>query len=613
MNRPLARLLPYIALCLAACTNPASLAPKVAPPQAAAPRLVASAVADRVVLMSFDGLAADAITESRGTLSPDGFARVAAEGTFVQRIIPVNPTVTAATHVSMITGAAPEVTGIVANKFHLPGTPLDQVADGFYTGFTTETLLQAARRQGKRTGSLDFPTVDDATPQRGADWGLIYTKPLAAGRVIDLTRGDFRAEWLPPGWNASARPRHPSFSPIVRARLVWALPQDRAHQDVDLVAYDTTDDHVVNYDLLVVEIAGTETPTDTKGWFRVAVRVEAAGASSLYGSWSKLLRTDPSLEHVTVYMGSIARTEGFPESFRRMIEDEAGFWPSPPDEISFRERLSGRPGIDAETFSEQLDRFSQYLTDTTLLAIRRMPFDLLLAYQPILDQANHQFHSVPAGSREPLAEAQAASDQVRRRALAAFDRAVASVGATLDPARDALVITGDHGFSTIDTEVRLNRILVDRGFAKEQNGRLAEESHFAAYAGGSVALIYRFGGAGAAEEEQVIKMLTDLRAPDGSAVFESVERRTARTHPNNGDIVAYAFPRFALSSALGDAFIKPLYSGQHGGLNQHPELHTVLAARGRGVQRKTLPEARQTEIARYVSSLLGIAPPDGAE
>jgi hypothetical protein len=545
------------------------------------------------VLLSFDGLSAD---ELQAFGSGETFSRLAREGTHVERVIPVNPTATSSTHATILTGAMPGKTGIVANRFHHPGTPPTQVTNGLDTEIEVETLIEAARKAGKRIGCLTFPTVDATSPRRTADWGIVFRKPLTAPRVIRLTKADFHAAWLPPGWGAPPPDKHPSFSPVVRARIEWTLPQ-RVWQDVDVVAYDTTDDHVTNYDTFVIEVNGHETPLDAKDWFAVSKRLD----DGLYGSWSKLLRRDPTLDSVTLYWGTISRTEAYPEPFRTMLDDEVGFWPGPPDEESARSWIDDGAGLDPDSFAEQIDHYTDFFTRAALLAMGRMPFDLLLAYQPTIDASEHQYRITNDAQKSSTPENRAAGERVRRRAYEDADRVLGSIAAALDPSRDALVVTGDHGLASIDTEVRLGRLL----------GNWSLAPRWQVFAGGNVAHFYRFGGDD--DAPNLIAWLGDLKAPDGTPVFERVERKAVTAHPNSGDVIAFAYPRFALSSGEGELFVKPSYYGQHGGLNSHHEYDTTLVAWGRGVAVTSIPMIPQTWIARYVSQLLGIPPPASAE
>ncbi|HEX8173327.1 MAG TPA: alkaline phosphatase family protein [Thermoanaerobaculia bacterium] len=538
--------------------------PPAAVPQAPPP-LAANGAAVRVVLMSFDGFGADAYAARAANLPALG--RMVAEGASA-RVIPVNPTVTSSAHVSILTGADPQHTGIVGNRFHVPGTPRDAMGSGYETDPDVESLLEAARRQGKRVGAIAFPTLEGKTPRRTADFGMPWTNSLTDGRIVHLTRTDFHREWVPPTWTDRPHQRR-SFSPILRARIEWAVPR-RVRTDVDIVAYDTTDDARENYDAIYIESEERESAPDARGWFAVSV----AAADGLYGSWSKLLHADPSLADMTIYWGPISRTEAYPASFRALLDGEVGFWPGSPEEHA---------GIDTTTFIEQSDRLADFLTRAQTLALERMQCDLLLAYQPQVDGAMHNFLGTAEETR------------VVDAAFAAADRAVAAIQTALDLTRDAFVVAGDHGLMPANTEVRMNRWLEEHGFAPR----------WQAFASSNVAHLYRFEG-----EDDGAALVTALQ---GTGWFERVERKSAAMHPNSGDVVAIAVPHVILNSSNNAPATIAITRGTHGGLNTHPELHTRLFALGAGVRRGAYADLPQTRVARYVATLLGITPPAAAE
>lgn len=529
--------------------------PRVAPP---APQLAVTGVARRVVLLSFDGLGADALAAQ-----PDlpAFEQLAREGGFA-RIIPVNPTLTGPAHISILTGADPRVHGVVSNWFHLPGTPPEKTTRGITADIDAETLVESARRQGKRVGAVPFPTVDATTPRRTADFGLVWTSSLTEGKVVKLTRADFRGEWVPPTWTSRPQ-RRTSFSPVMRARVEWAATKT-LRKDVDVVAYDTTDDRVENYDTYAIEADDTEVPRDARGWFALE--------KDHHGSWSKLIDTKPSLD-VTLYWGPISRTNAYPDSFRDLLDNEVGFWPGSPDEHA---------DIDPNTMADQIERLTDFFMRAQAITIQRVPFDLLLGYLPAVDQTLHNFIGF--------------DDAIVRRAYVAADRAAATVGSQLDANRDALVVVGDHGLVPVQTEVHINRFLAEKGFAP----------HWRAYAANNLGHFYRYGDPD--DSDALIAALT------ATGWFEKIDKKTAADHRNAGDVIATTFPPIGLTpSDAAPVTAEPDQYGHHGALNTHRELHTVLFTSGFGTPRGNLGEVSQTKIARFVSSLLGIAPPSSAQ
>jgi hypothetical protein len=525
--------------------------------------LQATGRSERVILMSFDGMGADAL--ARQAALP-AFERLAREGA-VARVIPVEPTLTASTHAAILTGAPPERTGIVSNRFHLPGTPPTRTTRGMDTDTDVETIVEAARRQGKRVGVVSFPSIDSGSSRRTADFGLAWTPPLTSARIIQLTRANFHREWVPPTWSRRPLPRT-SFSPVMRARIDWQATST-LRADVDIVAYDTTDDKVENYDSWFVEVDGQEIGLDPRGWFAVSRR-----ADGLHGSWSKLIRTTPSLD-VTIYWGAISRTNAWPQDFRQILEETAGFWPGAPE---------GSLTVDIDTFREQMERFATFYTVAQAMSIRRMSFDLLLLYQPQIDEATHALLGNPSG------------ESTIRAAWEAADRAIATFLPLLDSTRDSLLVTGDHGLLQANRELRINRLLEEQGFAPR----------WRAFTAGNLAHIYRFGDPD--DREALVEILTR------SGYFERIERKGPGHHRHSGDVIVRAPAHVAISSSTeAPVLIERPPFGQHGAGIAHRELHTILLAWGAGTRPGRYADLPQTRIARLVSGLLGISPPAGAE
>ncbi|HEX6161338.1 MAG TPA: alkaline phosphatase family protein [Thermoanaerobaculia bacterium] len=543
---------------LLACSPVTTTAPAPAPAPAAPVQGFAPAgTAQRVVLLSLDGLSADRFASMTGLPT---FTWLQGGATSTARIVPVNPTLTSVTHTSILTGATPDVHGVVSNRFHLPGTPMETTTRGMDVEPDVETLIDAAKKAGKRTGCISFPTMDASTPRRTCDFGLAWSMPVVEGRTITLTRNDFKREWVPPTWTPREQRRR-SFSPIMRARVGWSVPDTTAHADVDFVVYDTTDDRTTNYDAIYVEADGQELAPDANGWFAVA-----RGA---YGSWSKVLTATASLDRVTVYWGDISRTQAWPPAFEEAIQREIGFWPGDPNAAA-----------EPDVFVQQSTRLTEFLSRVQTLALERMPADLLLMYLPGVDAAEHHHFDDPS---------------VVRAAYVDADRALNAIGRQLDWSRDAIVVTGDHGIHAMTAEVRMNRLLADGGFA-----------NWRAYASGSHAHLYRFGGADDSDA------LADYLGAQPH--LEQVTRKSATAHRNSGDIVVYGKPNVILSQSADAPAVAPAPNpGQHGGLNHHRELHTLFFARGAGIAAQSFGEISQTRIARFVAGLLGIRPPPAAE
>jgi predicted AlkP superfamily pyrophosphatase or phosphodiesterase len=588
--------LPLLLLAAASCATPR---PQPAPPSPLGSETTASS---RVVLVSFDGVGFDALRKIEAQLGTDGWNRLRLEGT-AARLIPVDPTLTAVTHISMATGATPSRTGIVSNVLHLPGTGPDEWKSGFDAEIEVEPIWVAARRAGKRVGAITYPGLDGTTPDRTADFGLIYTQPVARSRFQELGRSDFEID--------TDLSRLGSFSPIRVAVVAWEWKMGRLEMKspVRLVALDSTNDGIENYDDFLIRHGGSEVRVDDRGWFPLSSELADGETTSLFGAWSKVLRIEPDLSSATLYWGPVSRNVGYPESFRKMIDSEIGFWPGPPDEWAASQWITEKKGIDPVTFGEQVSRFSDFFTRATLLAMQRMQWDLLLSYQPIVDETGHQWNIVSERQSQSTLENLEAAAAMRLHAHRVFDTAIARLDAAIDPS-DNFVIVSDHGMEALHTMVRINRLLVDWGYATAgESGRLSAGTRWAAYSSGAFSTIHSFGPERAGEVEQLVTRLQALRTPGGERVFDLVEATGADSNPRSGRIQAWLAPGFGFtSSTSGEMFPPSSFYGQHGYLSRHASMHAIVAARGPSVG--TLPEAvAQTSIARWLARMLGVPPP----
>jgi hypothetical protein len=280
------------------------------PPAAAQPAAAASTHAARAVLVSFDGVSADLLTEllgQPGKLPFGGYRTIAARGLAARRSRPP--------------------TGIVANWMLDRSKLFGAKLSGFDAPIRADTLWQAARRQGRRVGVLLYPGGDGTTPERTADFGLTFhPKKSAPARFVRLASGD----WTDGGASAVR-----SYSPPRTARLEFPP----THHAATLVVIDTTDDGRVNYDRLEITPESGETEAAGPGdWFGA----EAAGEARRTGAWCKLLALAPDLSAAEIYAGGLFSSDAYPETFRRDLDENAGFWPGVPDQDNAEHRAAAR-------------------------------------------------------------------------------------------------------------------------------------------------------------------------------------------------------------------------------------------------------------------------------
>jgi hypothetical protein len=140
-----------------------------------------------VILLSFDGVRHDYLDE--GGLA--AFERIAREGARAEALVPVFPSTTFPSHVSLATGAPPDVHGVVGNKF------LDAELGFFDYGndarfLDAEPLWAAAERQG--VPAAVFFWVGSETDWRGV--GARHRKAPFDARIGEAEKVAQILAWL---------------------------------------------------------------------------------------------------------------------------------------------------------------------------------------------------------------------------------------------------------------------------------------------------------------------------------------------------------------------------------------------------------------------------------
>jgi len=573
-------------------------------------------------MVSFDGLGADLARRlvDEGTTP----ALSALEGDGVSaRLHPVEPTVTAVNHVALVTGLDPAANGIVGNLFRPPGRPITGSASGFAAPIAAETLWQRARRDGLRVGVLLWPGCDGTSPERRADFGLVWpVEPLAPSAILDLAPAraaatSLRSEDGVPGREWRLEVDLPGVEP---GRLEWRL-----------AAADGSADGSAGYDTVAVRLTGDGDwiRPDGRGWFPVSTRLQRGNAETgrTAGGWCKVLRLDPLSGSVRLYRGAVWRLLAYPEPLLERLEGSCGFWPGPPDTDRLASWwLDPLSGLDLDTVLEQLERLDRYLDRVTGEVVATERFRLLLAYHPGPDEYQHvgllEDPRQWAYSPGKALAARQGLDRVGR----SLDRSVAELRQSLDPSRDALLVVSDHGLLPVHTAVRVNAALAAAGLVTVEPGSkpprpAAATPVLAVGRGGSVHLYLNLAGRepggvltpaeAPALLRRVARALADVTR-DGEPVVERVVpherlRRLGLDSPASGDLVVFLRPGFAAEPDLVGPVLAPSrLLGDHGHLARHRALHPVLVGAGAGLPRGWRGRMGVTEVRPLVDQLLGL-------
>jgi predicted AlkP superfamily pyrophosphatase or phosphodiesterase len=584
------------------CRSAAPQSPQTSPP----PR--------RVVLLSLDGASSDTLHRlyREGALTAGGFARFFQEGQVADGLVPVDPSLTAVNHISLATGYFPERTGIVANTFHPAGAPFLDTVSGFAAPIATETLWEAARRQGKRVGVTSWPGADGKGPRRRADWGMLYVNdPDRRAELVSIES----SLWEPAGETARAL-KLQSHSPV-QGLAVQVGSGAPGAQQFDLLAVDSTDDGKADYDGLVVVPPGSREgfPLAPGRWVDLPCRLSLQDAAPRNAVCPvKLLDLD--LEAGTrLYFGGVYPLQAYPEDFASALAARKLFWPGAPDDRALSDAWAGKPGIDLETWSEQSDRFTRFFGDGLLAAAQRPGWDLLMGYMPVIDEAGHQL--LLADPRQPgfSPERRDAFAVARRRVWQSVDRELARLLGALDLRNTVVVIVSDHGMTPIHTSLDPNALLRERGLlAADPKGKILEKGTSAyAVGSGGVAHVYLAPG-----HEDLLPMLRDLFAGWTVGGERPVERVLTRReaaevhldHPDAGDLVLFFREGYGVTNpGEGEAASPASVHGMHGYLNTYPDMHGIYLALGAGISPGNAGTVRNPEVAGRVAAWLGIGKP----
>jgi len=254
----------------------------------------ASAVPPTVVVLSWDGFRHDA---------PDRYelpaiSRVQREGLQAERLVPVFPSDTFPTHVSMATGTYPDTHGIIENAFRdRSGRRFSYSADASW--IQAEPLWVAAERQGRRAAAFFWVGSETDWRGRGASYRRRpFDSSVGEGEKVeqilawlDLPEAE-RPALVMSWWHGADSVGHRSGPdhPDVQSAL---LLQDRALAEL-LAGFD---ERQLWSDLTLI-IVGDHGMTEVSESVDVGAAVEAAGieveAVVSSSATAHVFLTDPS-------------------------------------------------------------------------------------------------------------------------------------------------------------------------------------------------------------------------------------------------------------------------------------------------------------------------------
>lgn len=490
----------------------------------------ATTVRPKTIVISLDGATPTLVNKylDNGAIAyNEGLGLLKRKGVVATQNITVNPSLTAPSHIAIVTGSGAAANDINANSFHLVASLFTQNISGFAApigGYsidgpmessqpTANPLWLALRANGKKVVAATFPGADGADIfeptsrkllQSSAVRTVDYTVPFGAFAGVgasgfSLTAADFAPASITTTEQLKSAGKV-SYSPVLQTKAALdSFTTGTVTYNIQVAALDTTRDRKINYDTLVffdaqqgIQSGPFELPSTGPAY--VQARNNTSSKFYLEGSTNKagtsfyVSKLDPDLSQVRIARYSAYFIPRNPAVLADVddINNNVGFWAPQPD-FRIPERLSPGfttfPDLELEAiYEDQVRTFTDYQTRVALQAIaKNSNADLVLTYIEQPDGSSHQFlltdprqatdftnpNTIGTGQDKAKVERyQKYVETAYYTANQAVQRIINAVGTDRGGRlKSNIIVVSDHGFAPFHTAVNLNNFLASRGFA----------------------------------------------------------------------------------------------------------------------------------------------------
>lgn len=627
MHRSRATLLLIACLFVASC---AQGAPPLTPPPTAQPLIplpntdtplpptdtAAPARPDRsIVVISFDGGRADTVYQWMEEGLLPNFSALAERGLRAEYAQSVDPPLTTAAQNSISTGSYPSHHGLVSNSFHNPADSfywyrrgLDELLD------QAEPVWVTASNAGFTTAALFFVGGSPMQPGQTADYSIGYGVREAYSRQVTVELAAITDPWQ--GETAV------TFSPPLEGS--FTIPEVK---QVQLLAWDSTDDGMINYDMLALNISralDSEAVTlGVKQWGSlVLLPTIVAGADFLFQN----IIQEGEAHKVTLFYSNVYHNTASPRELLKTLNEKFGFFPAGHDYYALEHGW-----ITEEDDMWLLERQSRWTAQVAAWVIETYHPDLTFTWQDGFDAVGHSYMMVNENQFNYSPEKAQQYLEFTRRAARVTDEALGIMLDAIDLATTSVLLVADHGMAPLHTIVYVNTILEQAGLLTldRRNYVVVDETKALAVASGGSAHIYinlegeeRDGWVPQEEytvlQGQIVELFSSLTYPNTSdKVFQRVLLKEELAeinldHPNSGDVFVQAIPGYHLDGWRGNDYIfaPANFYGQHGYASSLPEMFAMFIAAGFGIPSipGTIPPVRIIDYAPTIAAMLGFPP-----
>jgi len=594
-----------------------------------------SPVADRrpgVIVLSLSGARADLIEQYLADGLMPNLAWLMKEGVKAQYAQSIDPALSLPAHASISSGCFPDKTGIIADKYHSPQDDFTQyVSNPDEFEMAVEPVWRTAMRHGLRTATVFWPGAGSNLPDQSADYTVAYGESYAPSTQHTLTFT------VASGWES---PPH-SFSPLQESLLPITGDEDALISALNVLAVDTRDDGLVNYDTFYLcrfkEVDQDSTPLVEGRWTPVTVSPHLRSGAYLKITASNLASLTSPLSSteaitviapisLTVFQSQVSYNRGRPVELLREVTERFGFFPPPPDHHALQQGW-----ITPEDYLAMAETQSRWMMEVAAHIYITYQPDLMLVGQPVLSEIFRQFLLVD--ERQPGYSPERAAEYAgyRQRGAQMADASLSLWLTAPDLEDTTILVVSDQGLAPVHTVVHLNTILAQAGFLnfRESPGFPVEVTSqaLALGSGGSAYIYVNLKGrerpgvvppeAYPALLDELIQTLSQVRAPNGQPVFARIVRRQEMdslhlSSPYSGDLFVQAEPGYVFSDTWGkEVFEQSSDLGEMGYDSALEEMHGIFVAAGWGVRKgETISAIRVVDIAPTVARLLGFPSPD---
>jgi len=277
-------------------------------------------------------------------------------------------------------------------------------------------------------------------------------------------------------------------------------------------------------------------------------------------------------------------------------------------------------GLDEEDFFVIARRLSEYLKNVTLLGAQTQKWDVILTYQPILDELGHRFYMTNATQKDYSVATKKYYMGLIKRGYLQASKVIEDFTNALP--KSNLVVVSDHGMSPLHTIYYPNRALMRLGFIEDainENSGTNKRYEARAFSSGGLSHIYiNLKGRGPDGivtptnfkkiQNRLVKYfrLKNKDNPIASVYKRADLKQIGLDHPNSGDIVLVAKPGYHLTDMMGHGELTEPASfyGQHGYDPGLPEMKGIFGAFGPDIEAKSLSRINYKKVLPFILKLL---------